>query len=96
MFVGGLGGALGANGASTVVGLGFAALILSIIGIVGGALALAKPKLAGCLMVIAGVGGFISVSMAYVVAGPLLIIGGILALVAKKPTKEASPSPATR
>ena len=34
-------------------------------------------------MLVAGVGGFIFVSIAYVVAGPLLIIGGLLALFAK-------------
>jgi len=83
LFIGGLGSALNANGASTVVGLGWVALLLSILGILGGALALAHPRVAGILMLTAGVGGFISVSLVYVVAGPLPIIGGLLAGLAR-------------
>ncbi len=83
LFIGGVGAAVGAAGASTVIGGGWAALALSILGIVGGALAIAKPKLAGWFMVIAAVGGFIAVFIAFIVAGPLLLIGGILALVSK-------------
>lgn len=83
LFIGGVGAAVGAAGASTVIGGGWAALALSILGIVGGALAIAKPKLAGWFMVIAAVGGFIAVFLAFIVAGPLLLIGGILALVSK-------------
>ncbi|HEY3063217.1 MAG TPA: DUF4064 domain-containing protein [Chloroflexota bacterium] len=86
---------LGTEGASTVVGLGWAALGLSVLGIIGGALALAKPRLAGLLLLIAGIGGTISISLAYVVAGPLLVIGGILALVGgrrKSATRQATPA----
>lgn len=93
LVIGGVGAAVGAQGASTVIGGGWLALALSILGIIGGALAMAKPKLAGWFMVIAAVGGFISVFMAYIVAAPLLLIGGILALVSKgkatQPTAQA-------
>lgn len=44
--IGAIGGATGAQGSGTVVGLGWAALALSVVGIVGGALALAKPRAA--------------------------------------------------
>src|ERR1035437_10278852 len=81
--IGGVGTAVGANQAGMVVSLGFAAIGLSVLGIVGAALALAKPKLAGVLMIIAGIGGFIAVSIAYIVAGPLLLIGGLFALLAR-------------
>lgn len=87
LVVGGLGSAFGAQGAQTIIGLGWAAIPLSLIGIVGGALALAKPRAAGILMLISGVGGFIAISAGYLFGGPLLIVGGILALAAKKSAK---------
>lgn len=81
--VGGIGGAVGAEGASTVVGLGWSALLLSILGIVGGALAMAKPRFAALLMLVAGIGGFISVSLFYIIAGPLLLVGALLAFLGR-------------
>ena len=45
-------------------------------------------------MLVAGIGGFFSVSLAYIVAGPLLIVGGILALFAKKRAPAAAPATA--
>ncbi len=84
LFVGGIGGAFGAEGAETIVGLGWAAIPISIMGIVGGAISQAKPKGAGILMLISGVGGFIAISAGYLFGGPLLIVGGILALVASR------------
>jgi hypothetical protein len=66
--VSGIGTAFGTTGASTVVGGSVAALVCSVLGIVGGALALAKPKLAGWLMLIAAMGGTIGIFVAYFVA----------------------------
>jgi hypothetical protein len=79
LAVGGIGSVVGAQGAHTVVGSGWAALALSVLGIVGAALALARPRFAAVLMIIAALGGLISVSWAYIVAFPLLLIGGLLA-----------------
>ncbi len=79
LFVGAVGTATGAANSGMAVGGGWAALALSVVGVVGGALAMAKPRAAALLMIIAAVGGFISVFIAYVVAGPLLLIGAILA-----------------
>jgi hypothetical protein len=91
--IGAIGTATGAQGSDTVTGLGWAALALSVVGIVGGALALAKPRLAAVLMLIAGIGGFIAISLAYVVSGPLLIIGALLAFLGRaKRHPEAAPS----
>jgi hypothetical protein len=84
LFVGGLGAAFGVEEAETVIGLGWAAIPLALIGIVGGALALSKPTAGGILMLVSGVGGFIAISYGYLFGGPLLIVGGVLALVAKK------------
>ena len=88
---GGIGAAFGAEEGSSIVGLGLAALGLSLVGLVGGALALAKPKAAGIMMLVAGIGGFIAISAGYIVGGPLLIVGGILALLAKKGKEEPRP-----
>ncbi len=87
MLVGGIGSAFGSEGSGTVTSLGWVALLFSIIAIVGGSLAIAKPKIAGIMMLLMGVGGIICVSIGYVVAGPLLIIGGILALVGSRQLK---------
>ena len=37
-------------------------------------------------MLLSGIGGFIAISAAYLFGGPLLIVGGILALSYKKPS----------
>lgn len=81
--VGALGGATGVQGSDTVVGLGWAALALSVVGIVGGALALAKPRAAAVLLLLAGIGGLVAISLAYVVSGPLLIIAAVLAFLGR-------------
>jgi hypothetical protein len=88
--VGALANATGAQGGNTVVYLGWAALALSGLGIVGGALALAKPRAASVLMLIAGIGGLVAISLAYVVSGPLLIVGGVLAFIGRGKTTHAS------
>lgn len=78
--IGGLAGAFGASGASDVVGLGFAAIIFSIIGIIGAVSVKSKSKTAGWLMIISAFGGLISISFAYLLPFILLLIGGIMAL----------------
>jgi len=80
VLVGGVGGALGVAGAKTVVGQGLGAIILAIIGLIGGAIVKGKPKLAGWMMILSGVLGFIAVSVFWFISGILLIVGGILAL----------------
>lgn len=78
--IGGLGSAFGASGASDIVGLGFAAIIFSILGIIGAVLVKSKSKTAGWLMIISAFGGLISISFAYLLPFILLLIGGIMAL----------------
>lgn len=84
MFVGGLGSALSVSGSSSVTGLGIAALLLSILGIVGAALSKSKPKLAGWFMLVSGVGGFISISMFYILSGVLFVVAGFMGVLSKK------------
>jgi len=68
---------------SLAVGLGRTTFYLAIIGIIGAVIVNQNPKVAGILMLLSGIGGFIAVSLAYIIAGPLLIIAGILALLRK-------------
>ena len=76
--VGGLGAAFEVTGASEVVWLGAAAVVLGIIGIIGGAIVNRNTKLAGGLMLFCGVVGFIAISAAWTIGGILLIVGGAL------------------
>jgi hypothetical protein len=92
LFIGAVGTATGAEQAGGVVGGGWAALALSVVGIIGGALAMAKPRAAAVLMLIAAIGGFISVFIAYVVAGPLLLVGAMLAYVGNRKAPAATAS----
>jgi RNA polymerase subunit RPABC4/transcription elongation factor Spt4 len=78
--VGGLAGAFGNPDASLVVGGGFGALLLGVIGIVGGAIANKNNKYGGYLMLISGLLGFIAVSAFWLISGLMLILGGILSL----------------
>jgi hypothetical protein len=84
LFVGGLDATFSASGTSSIVGLGVAAIFFSLLGLVGGTLALNKPRIAGVMMLVAAIGGVISVSWGYVVAFPTLLVGGILALISQK------------
>ncbi len=81
LLTGGLGAAFGAEGTSTIVNLGWIAIFLSTLGIIGGAIASRNVDAAGICMLLSGIGGFLAISLAYIIAGPLLIVGGILALV---------------
>ena len=87
LFLGGLGGALGANGADSISSMGVAAIPFSILGIVGGAMASTKSKAAALMMGLSAVGGTIVISMAYIIAGPLLLVGCILAYLSSREEK---------
>lgn len=84
LFIGGIGEAFNAEGAETVGNLGVAAIVFSIIAIIGAALVKSKPKFAGVLFVISAIGGFISISMFYILPGILILIAGIMALFKKE------------
>ncbi|MDF2537371.1 MAG: hypothetical protein K0S76_392 [Herbinix sp.] len=61
-------------------GLGIAALIFSVIGIVGSVLVHKKGKIAGLLMIIAAVSGLISIYAGYIIPFILLLTAGIISL----------------
>ncbi|HLR04137.1 MAG TPA: DUF4064 domain-containing protein [Virgibacillus sp.] len=80
IFIGGIGEAFGAEGSGGVTVAGWLAVLLSVLGIIGSTLVRSRAKVGGILMVIAAVGGFISIFMFYLLSGILLLIGGLMAL----------------
>lgn len=86
--VGTLGAALEAEGSGVVMGAGALILLLSVFAIVAGSLALKYPKFSGWSMIVSGVVGFIAVRGGYVLAGILLFIGGVFALLSTREQHE--------
>jgi hypothetical protein len=96
MMVGGIGSAFEAEGAGSIAGLGFAAILLGVLGIIGGALSHRSPGKASLLQALAGVFGFIAVSLFWVLAGVLLLVGALIAFLARNRTsgdQQSSSSP---
>lgn len=87
LFIGGVDAVLNSTGTSEVIGLGWAAVIFSILAIVGCVVVRSKAKLGGAFLLIAGIGGLISISFYYLLPAVLLIIAGLMGLIKKdKPT----------
>ena len=84
MLIGGAGAAFQATDSGTVIGLGFAAIFIGVLGIVGGAVGPNYPKAAGIIQLISCVAGFIAVSLFWIFSGILLLIGAGLALLGRK------------
>lgn len=85
LFIGGIGSAFEAEGANTVIGLGWGGIIFSFLTIVFGAIALGtRSRVIGVLIIITSIlgavlgGTFVAVFMA------LALIGGILVTVGAK------------
>ena len=83
MMIGGIGSAFAAEGSGSVVWLGFAAILLGVLGIIGGALSNRSPGKASLLQALAGFFGFIAVSLFWVLAGVLLLIGALMAFLSR-------------
>ncbi|WP_411345383.1 hypothetical protein ACE3MZ_05010 [Paenibacillus sp. WLX1005] len=75
---------LSPDGTSGVWTAGLMGLIFSILAIVSAAMCKAKPRLAGWLMLVSGIGGFFSVLILYLLPGILLVIGGFMGILGKK------------
>lgn len=91
MTLGGIGSAFEADGANQIVGLGFAAMLFSILGIIGGSIAKSKTKLAGIFLLVSGVGGFICISLFYTISGILFIVAGLIGVFSKTSNKKLAP-----
>ncbi|MGZ4032680.1 MAG: DUF4064 domain-containing protein [Tumebacillaceae bacterium] len=83
VFFGAIATALEVDGGNVVSGASWIAVALSVIGIIGAAMVKNKTMLASILMLIAAIGGFICISMLFILPGVLLLIAGIMGLVRK-------------
>ena len=83
MTIGGVGAALEASDSGTVTVLGFAAVFIGVLGIVGGAVAPRYPKAAATMQLISCVAGFVAVSLFWIFSGILLLIGAGLAFLGR-------------
>lgn len=81
LMIGGMGGAFEADGADTVIGLGWGGVIFSFLVIVLGAIAMgATTKTPGVLLIIASIFGAVLGGTLVAIFMVLSLIGGILAL----------------
>jgi hypothetical protein len=83
-LVGGMGDFFDAEGAETVVGLGWSALFFCLVGIVGAGLAMVRPLVAAVLMLISAIGVIVSISLFAVIAAPLFLVGALLAFLGRR------------
>jgi hypothetical protein len=89
LLVGGVGSAFDANGASTVVGLGWGGIIFSFLCIVLGAICIgAKSKVPGIFLLCSAAGGAVLGGTLVAVFMALAFIGGILATFGATSTSE--------
>ncbi|UOQ92092.1 DUF4064 domain-containing protein [Halobacillus shinanisalinarum] len=69
---------------SVISGLGWAAFLFSISGIVGSVLVKSKTKVGTIIMISAALGGLVSIAWFYVIPAVLLLIAGIMGIVRKE------------
>ncbi len=85
LFLGGLGSMAGVSGSGKIIIAGILLFIFALIGLIGGALSDSNPKKGGLLMLIGGLGGFLSGwGIIWLFPGILLLIGGFLTLREKR------------
>lgn len=102
LLFGGIGAAFNANGAQTVVGLGWGGVLFSFLTIVFGAVVFARPKGAGIALVVTSILGAILGGTLVAVFMGLALIGGVLATIGskgvQKPAADADgvPGPSVR
>src|SRR5690625_2097893 len=91
MFVAGVCSAFEASVSDSIVGLGFSALLASVLVIVAAAVVKGTSKSGSLLMFIAGIWGIISISAFYVVSCILLIIAALIVLFIKNHQVDLNP-----
>lgn len=93
LFIGGIGGAVEAEGASTVVGLGWGGVLFSFLAIIFGAVSMsATTKKPGILLILSSIAGAILGGTFVAIFMVLSLIGGILATIGVKKAPPAAPS----
>jgi len=79
LFVGGIGSAAEAEGASSIIGHSFAGLFFCILGFLGAGLAMARPLVGGLILLISALGALVAMSLFAIIVSPLFLIAAILA-----------------
>lgn len=90
VFVGGVATVLNVAEGSIVSGVAWLSVLFSVVGIVSAVMVKSKTKLAGVLMLIAAIGGFLCLGLFYVLPGVLLLIAGIMGLARKGNSGESA------
>jgi hypothetical protein len=91
LMVGGIGAAVEPEGASQLIGLGWSALGLSLLGLLGAALWIAKPQLTPLIMAAVGVAIVSSISIVAVIARPLFVVRRFWAEFGRRPKVRPEP-----
>ena len=94
LMVGGVGAAVEPEGVSQVIGLGWSALVISLLGLIGAALWIAKPQLTPLIMAAAGVAIVFSISIVAVIARPLFLVRRFWAEFGRMPKVRPEPKEA--
>jgi hypothetical protein len=63
-------------------------LFFSLLGLVGAALSLAKPRIATVIMLVAAIAVGISISLFAVIASPLFLVAALLAFLSRHTSRE--------
>ena len=93
LFTGGLGAVLEAEGADTIVNLGWGGVVFSFLIIVLGAIAIgAKGRIPGVLIVVCAIAGAVLGGTLVAIFMALAGIGGLLAAVAALESSQSGPS----
>ncbi len=82
LLIGGIDAAIG--GGTQIAWMAFVALGVSVLALVGAALAIAKPRFSAVVMVVCGVVGLVFVGLFWIVAAILLAIAALLAFLGRK------------
>ena len=85
LLVGGVGSAAGAEGATTIIGLGWGGVLFSFLCIILGAVALsARSKIPGALLSLSAIAGAVLGGTLVAIFMVLGLVGGILAMIGTK------------
>lgn len=84
LSIGGIGAALQSEGASSVVSLGWSALLFCFLGFLGSGFALSKPRFSSLVLLVSGIGFLISISWFAVITTPLFLMASLFAFLGRK------------
>ena len=84
---GGLDAAFNESGTSQFTGLGWSAMLFSILAIVASVIVKKKAKLGGILLLVSAVGGIISIFVFFILPAVLIIIAGCMGVFRKETVK---------